>query len=596
MKFKNLINPAYWFNKAIDKRIQNYSKGVGNVMQYNPLLVTMTDPRNDRHLTRRVLENSVWYSGIEQDLQYFYKTQAPKFIKSNQQSESLNYFWNKADSDIRKIHSGFPQLICEKMADLLTSSGYEIKVEGKNEEELQEELDALLEDNDFKTLLIKSIETESWSGGVSWKISYNPTISEYPIIEAWEPEHYNCTVICGRVMEDIFYIYYEKNNVTYRLSEIYGVDKTKGAYIDYRLDQLVYDGNGQEEKGRYVNVSLAELEQTKDLKKIVFNGYFKKLSLYKANKLPNSEFRNTYIGESDYAGSYGMFDAVDEILSTFIQEYRDGKLYRYFPEEYLPKGTDGKATAINNFKKDHIIYKDSPSENVADQKIQYEQGDIRIEKHIEGYKMAVQNILNNAGLSPLTVGITGFESIDASAESQQEREKVSIRTSNKKVGMWTEFLQKILTIALELRLMTKNMQENAENVYNIKALPEFELLATFNDYIIKSKSDRTVEVQNGIGSGWDILTGVKYIHSDKTPREQLAISARVKLEQGLNSISQAEISALNAENMINNEELIEDGVELIETQTQEDEVAEDITEELETVSGMPHSAMIPWQP
>jgi len=196
--------------------------------------------------------------------------------------------------------------------------------------------------------------------------------------------------------------------------------------------------------------------------------------------------------------------------------------------------------------------------------------------------MAVQNILNNAGLSPLTVGITGFESIDASAESQQEREKVSIRTRNKKVGMWTEFLQKILTIALELRLMTKNMQENAENVYNIKALPEFELLATFNDYIIKSKSDRTVEVQNGIGSGWDILTGVKYIHSDKTPREQLAISARVKLEQGLNSISQAEISALNAENMINNEELIEDGVELIETQTQEDEVAEDITEELET--------------
>ena len=582
MKFKNLINPAYWFNKAIDKRIQNYSKGVGNVMQYNPLLVTMTDPRNDRHLTRRVLENSVWYSGIEQDLQYFYKTQAPKFIKSNQQSESLNYFWNKADSDIRKIHSGFPQLVSEKMADLLTSSGYEIKVEGKNEEELQEELDALLEDNDFKTLLIKSIETESWSGGVSWKISYNPTISEYPIIEAWEPEHYNCTVICGRVMEDIFYIYYEKNNVTYRLSEIYGVDKTKGAYIDYRLDQLVYDGNGQEEKGRYVNVSLAELEQTKDLKKIVFNGYFKKLSLYKANKLPNSEFRNTYIGESDYAGSYGMFDAVDEILSTFIQEYRDGKLYRYFPEEYLPKGTDGKATAINNFKKDHIIYKDSPSENVADQKIQYEQGEIRIEKHIEGYKMAVQNILNNAGLSPLTVGITGFESIDASAESQQEREKVSIRTRNKKVGMWTEFLQKILTIALELRLMTKNMQENAENVYNIKALPEFELLATFNDYIIKSKSDRTVEVQNGIGSGWDILTGVKYIHSDKTPREQLAISARVKLEQGLNSISQAEISALNAENMINNEELIEDGVELIETQTQEDEVAEDITEELET--------------
>ena len=584
MKFKNIINPVYWLNRAVDKRIQEYSKGVGNEMQFNPLLVVMEDRHNDKHMTRRILENGTWYSGIEQDLQWFYTKQAPKFYRNGQQSESTNYFWSRVDTDFRKIHSGFPQLICEKMADLITSSGYDIVIEGKKEEELQMELEEILKDNHFKQLLVRSIENESWSGGVAWKISYNPTLSDYPIIEMWQPENYTNVVVCGRLLQDIFFTYYEKGSVLYRLSEIYGVDKTKGAYIDYKLERITSDGYDPTQKSKWTVVPLNELEQTKDLKKITFSGYFKRLSLYKANKLPNSEFRHSTLGESDFAGSYGMFDAVDEILSTWIQEFRDGKLNRYFPEEYLPKDTSGKLTSLDNFKKDHIVYQDSPSENVDKQKILYEQGEIRTEKHIESYKMAVQNILNNAGLSPLTVGITGFESIDASAESQQEREKVSIRTRNKKISLWVEFLQEILPIALDLHLMMKNVKENDDQTYSVKSAPEYDVLVTFNDYIIKSKSDRTTEVQNGVNTGWDILTGVQYIHSDKTEREQLAISARIKLENGLNSISQAELSALNAENIQYNEELETDGVEIIETQpeeTEEDIIAEEITEELE---------------
>ena len=133
MKFRQMINPSTWINKAIDKRIENYGKGVGTEMEYNPLLVTMNTMHTDMHMTRRMLENSIWYAGIEQDIANFYKKEAPKFVRSNEQSESLNYFWANTNSDIRKIHSGFPQLISEKMADLITGNGYEIKVEGKQE-------------------------------------------------------------------------------------------------------------------------------------------------------------------------------------------------------------------------------------------------------------------------------------------------------------------------------------------------------------------------------------------------------------------------------------------------------------------------------
>jgi hypothetical protein len=577
VKLLNAINPATWVNKAIDKRIDRYRKGVGNEMQYNHLLVSMDNNFNDKHMTRRMLENSVWYSGIEQDIAYFYRKEAPTFLRSGEPSESTNYFWGNANFDIRRIHSGFPQLICEKMTDLITGNGYSIKVEGKNEVELQEDLDDMLEDNNFKAMLFgKSIETESWAGGVAWKLSWNPSLTEYPIIEAWQPENYTSKVISGRVIEDIFYVYYEKGNEKYRLNEIYGVDKTKGAYIDYKLEQLQFAKSGQNSKGgKWIDVPLSELEQTADLKRFEFNGYMKRLSLYKPNKLPNSEFRYSTIGESDYAGSYGGFDAVDEIISTWIQEFRDGKLNRYFPEEYMLKSlSTGKYSSPDEFKKDHILFADSPSENMDKQKIQYEQGDLRTEKHIESYKIWVTQILNNAGLSPLTVGITGLEAIDASAESQQEREKVSIRTRGKKIELWTEFLQEFLTIALEFRLMTKGMTVSKSGVYSVGKLDNFDLIVTFNDYIIKSRKDRTTEVQLGLGSSWDILSGVKYVHDDKTTREQLAISARLKLEKGVDSISQGELSALQAENLDINELLVTEGVVIIEVDQNQDGATE----------------------
>lgn len=584
MKLLQAINPLTWVNKAIDKRINKYGKGVGNEMKYNPLLVSMERNANDKLMTRRLLENSTWYSGIEQDIRYFYKKEAPKFYRNGEESESLNYFWAKNnDSNFRMIHSGFPQLICEKMVDLIVGNGYEVKVEGKNEEELQEELDAILEDNKSNILLSQSIEMESWSGGTSWKISFNPQISEYPIIEAWQPENYTNRVECGRVIEDIFFTYYEKDNVKYRLSEMYGVDKTKGAYIDYKLEQLQFDTRGQANvEARWIPTSLAKLDETKDLQRLDFVGYFRRLSLYKPNKMPNSEFRYSSLGESDYAGSYGAFDAVDEIVSTWIQEFRDSKLNRYFPEEYM-QSNNGTSTFPSTFKKDHILYSDTPSENVDKQKIMYEQGELRTDKHEKSYKIWVTQILNNAGLSPLTVGITGLESIDASAESQQEREKVSIRTRNKKIELWKEFLQDILKTALELRIMTKNITSVNDNEFNVGVIPEFDIIASFEDYIVKSKRDRTNEVAEGFGIGWDVLTGVRYIHEDKTEREQLAISARIKIQNNDDSLSQAEASALEAENLNDNEDLIEDGVSILQVNEVEDNtVIEENDNELPT--------------
>lgn len=573
MRFLQAINPMTWVNKAIDKRIREW-KG-GTHMEYNPLLAEMTHVDTSKQFTKRMLECSVLYSGNEQDIAYFYRKEAPKFYRKGEPSESLNYFWAQTDSEIRRVHMGTPQLISEKMVDLIIGNGYTIKVEGKNEEEIQKDLDEALDDNKFNQILGDSIETESWSGGVSWKLSYNPTISEYPIIQKWEPENYTCDVVAGRVVRDIFYVYYKKGNRQFRLSEIYGVDDD-GSYIDYRLQELVYKQQAQQSTGaEWMPANLTDLEETADLQRITIKGYFKRLSLYKPNKTPNNEFRHSKFGQSDYAGSYSGFDSLDEIGSTWIQEFRDGKLNRYFPEELMIKSSSGEYNYPSDFKNKHTLYADSPSENVDKQKILYEQGDVRTEKHVESWKIWMTNVLNNAGLSPLTVGATGLESISASEQSQQEREKVSIRTRNKKIGLWTEFLNDFLLMYVEFRAMTKNLQAPRNGLYSVKSLPDVKVLVTFEDYIVKSKRDRTEEVQQGLGSSWDVLTAVKYVHDDMTEREQLALSARIKLENGYNSISTAEASALQDENLETQEILQGQGIEIIEVNPVEDDVVID---------------------
>lgn len=233
------------------------------------------------------------------------------------------------------------------------------------------------------------------------------------------------------------------------------------------------------------------------------------------------------------------------------------------------KSSSGEYNYPSDFKNKHTLYADSPSENVDKQKILYEQGDVRTEKHVESWKIWMTNVLNNAGLNPLTVGATGLESIAASEQSQQEREKVSIRTRNKKIGLWTEFLNDFLLTYVEFRAMTKNLQAPQNGLYSVKSLPDVKVLVTFEDYIVKSKRDRTEEVQQGLGSSWDVLTAVKYVHDDMTEREQLALSARIKLENGYNSISTAEASALQDENLETQEILQEQGIEIIEVNENE---------------------------
>ena len=66
--------------------------------------------------------------------------------------------------------------------------------------------------------------------------------------------------------------------MSFKLKEHYGIDD-KGGFIKYKLYKLIGRGDG----ATWLEADLSELEETKDLKGISFNGIFEKFSIYKPN-------------------------------------------------------------------------------------------------------------------------------------------------------------------------------------------------------------------------------------------------------------------------------------------------------------------------
>jgi len=387
-----------------------------NPYEYDNLLTPDRREALRSLFTRNMLVNSIWYSGDDLALMKLYEQDLPAFKIGQKQSDELNYFWAQPTTGMntRKVHSGIPQLISEKMVDLLLSNGYEYRVYKdddyeKEDEDNQERLDKILEYNSFDVQLPESIETESWGGGTAFKLSNNMKF-KYPIIEVIQPEEYEPTIEAGRIVEDIFIHYFDRNSTNYKLKEYYGVDD-KGGYIKYKLFKYV--------NGDWIEAKLTELEETKNLNDISFPGVFEKFSLYKPNKLPNSEFRGSRLGESDYSGSHGLFDALDEIVSTLVQEFRDGKIKNFWPSDLLPIDPITKAQYMPpTLKKDFTTYNNGVGEKERPSAPTMIQGDIHSEKYLESYKQLLETVLNNAGLSPQSIGVTGLESTAASEESQ----------------------------------------------------------------------------------------------------------------------------------------------------------------------------------
>ncbi|CAK7069971.1 hypothetical protein [Tissierella sp.] len=461
-----------------------------------------------------VLRNRIWYRGDPSELDQFFKKMATDDVGKSR-------FWAavpSADSSIRKFHSGLPGEMVDKLADIVIADLDNI---GLSEQDLWDEI---AKENKFNDeLLGDAIKDTLIEGDGAFKFSVDEEISEYPIIEFYSGSDVDYTSKRGRLQEVIFYAYYAHDKETYRLEEIYG----KG-FIDYKL----YDKNNKE-------VPLSKVPEISHLSKITYSGDFIMAVPMKFFKSP--KFVNR--GNSLYERKSDNFDALDEVISQWIDAIRAGRVKNYIPEDLVPK--DPKTGAVmrpNPFDNQFVKVGSSLKEESKDQ-IDQKQADIKYEAFVQSYASTLDMCLQGI-ISPSTLGID-LKKTD-NAEAQREKEKTTLYTRGKILDVLNEVIPLLVDITLKVydTMKGQNPGEYQENI-----------TVSFGEYA-SPDFDSTVEVV-GKAKSYGIMSleqAIEELYGDTWTDKEKALEVQ-RIKQGDSVVDEP---AANIDVIDEDEDVIED--------------------------------------
>ena len=530
-------------------------------MRFDPRLLTMKiDTETENAFTRRMYEYKTWSMGNAGALAWFYRTGNSTVGQFDY--NKMNYFWARVPSNRRMVHSGIPGLISSRMADILFKNGVKVSsviYKNAESETLKEDKKQMAKADEFlqdlflpKLNLTKNMQTaavnESWGGHCFFKLSHNVSVSAYPILETFDIT--KCEVVKERGITTaiIFKNWYEHQNKTYRLDEIYTTTEENDACIIYKLFTF--------ENDKEIEVDLLSIPQTQevfylgtngndkgihldDKQRFVYVGLKGLLAFEKPNKTPSLEFPSSNYGASDYEGAVDQFDALDEITSANIREIRTNETKRYIPENLIPRDSAGNLLQFDEFCDSYEKVNGDIDQN-AQNKIETSEIKDKTESYLSKWKTVLSMACNKAKISPYSLGITWLEAVGPSAESQLERNKTTLDMRKGKLLLWEKLLKDLILQALKMNAWMQQHVEKVKAVQQNDGVPEIEftdgnttIQLDFGDYVTESVSQRLTAwgaaKNNRVASTEECI---KQIHPDWTDKQVMDEVNIIRFEEG----------------------------------------------------------------
>lgn len=530
----NKINE--WLQNKYDRKLE---KGLLRLSQksirYNPRMVSNVDYINpEREFSLSIAENLIWFIGKPRLLRLFYVTNVDLSLE-------LNYFWRVSPPKYRKVHSGMPANISSKMATILFGNEVDITATSNTLTS-----DRLIEINLMIRDLIKGSHvmekfkegaiTESWCGHIFYKWSVDEEISPYPILELTDLRNAEIDRDRGITTGIKFKTDYVSGANKYQLYERYGKTAEGKAVITNTLYELKDQGP--------IAVPLSRLPATADLDPIITIDVDGMLAFEKPNKLPNNEFLSCPYGASDYSGCASAFDALDEVLSEIYAEMRNNKTIRYVPQSLIEKVKDEDGhTIVSNFDDfvTNVVKVYDDLDQNADNKVTYSEIRDKMESLKEKWKIAITTVCNNAGLSPLALGVTGLESVNSGELSQRERNRVTLETRNMKLTSWTSFIKDIIKQGLKVYCLMKEIPYDDINIDVV-----------FSDYIVETQKDLLatwgLAKQQRVASTREAISNCHPEWNDSQIEDELNL---IRYEEGMTAETPTNLP--NLEDLLNND-------------------------------------------
>lgn len=477
---------------GIKSVITNTAIKMLNIRPANDSKITISEPLSH---AGNVIRNRLWYRGEPSELDQFFKATA-----SNNDKVAQSRFWAATpseNSNIRKMHSGLPSMMADRLCDIVVSDIDKVQVENDIANAIWEEIS---KENKFFELVQDAITKTLVEGDGAFKISGDSELSKYPILEFFSGDKVDYRLNRGRLTNVLFYTSYKKGSKEYILEENYGKRS-----ITYKL---YLDGK---------EVPITSIEETSKLKYVSYSGDYIMAIPIKFFKSPKWENR----GKSIFDTKSDSFDSLDEVISQWIDAFRDGRVNKYIPECLLPRNPNtGEIIESNPFDNRYISTGTDSGEN-AKNEIKTTQADIKYEAFIESYAKALDLCLQGI-VSPATLGID-LKKTD-NAEAQREKEKTTLYTRSKIIDVLTEVIPQLIDLTLKVN-----------DELSGKAPGEYKGIIEFGEYSTPS-FDAVVEIV-GKAKSLGIMSLQKCIdelYGDTMTDEEKALEiARIKEESGI---------------------------------------------------------------
>lgn len=374
-----------------------------------------------------VLRSQLWYQGDANELfQFFHQTET-----------STGAFWatSPASSKIRKIHSGLPAVMANTLAYIVKSDIDDIEAPAEWED--------IAEQINFNELVGQAVCDTLVSGDGAFKISIDTALSDYPIVEFISGDMVDIEQQRGVLEAVTFRTPYVYESVRYELHETY----SKG-----RIETVLYDSSGSAR-------SLSTIPKLADIPPVVeFSGdYIMAVPLkFYSNKKYRGRGRSIFDG-----GKSQCFDALDEIISQWLDAVRAGRVIKYIPQNLIPRDPEtGELQNVSSFGAEVVKINGTMSEREGD-KVEVSQPDIKYEAFVSTYTHALLMCLQGI-ISPATLGIDVGKM--SSADAQREKKDVTGDTRN----TITAALEKALPQLIDAILKSyENMLGAATEVHEV---------------------------------------------------------------------------------------------------------------------------------
>lgn len=373
------------------------------------------------------LRSQIWYRGDASELHQFFR----------QLPFNSGSFWSCAPNTnkVRKIHSGIPAVIVDTLAYIVKSDLDKIATDSKEWEEISQSID-------FLNLTGKAVADTLVDGDGAFKISVDTSLSPYPIVEFVGGDMVDFEISRGIPAAVVFKTVFTVKSRKFVLHERYG-----RGFIESRL----YDSSGNERPLGTVP-ELADIPET-----VEFDGDYimaVPLKFYDSKKY-HGRGKSIFDG-----GKSDCFDALDEVISQWIDAIRAGRVQKYIPHNMIPRSPDdGSLEKLNDFGTEFVMVQGSFGDEGMSQ-IEVVQPEIKYEAFVSAYTNALLMCLQGL-VSPATLGIDVGKM--SSADAQREKKDVTGNTRN----TITTALEKALPELIEAILKTyDNMLGRSPVNYN----------------------------------------------------------------------------------------------------------------------------------